>query len=47
MIIFASPNALKSGSPWLSVFEQTAKDNLFSMVAIDKAHEVHQSGQNF
>jgi superfamily II DNA helicase RecQ len=47
IIIFASPNALRSGSPWLPLLDRLAKKDLISMLAIDEAHEVHQSGRNF
>jgi hypothetical protein len=47
IILFASPNALRSGSRWLPVLEQLARDDIISMLAVDEAHEVHQSGRNF
>ena len=47
IIVFASPNALKKGSRWLRMFDDIGQKDLISMVAIDEAHEVHQSGRNF
>jgi superfamily II DNA helicase RecQ len=47
IIIFASPNALRTGSRWLRLLSSMAAKDMISMLAIDESHEVHQSGRSF
>jgi superfamily II DNA helicase RecQ len=47
IIIFASPNALRTGSRWLQLLSSMAAKDMISMLAIDESHEVHQSGRSF
>ena len=47
ILLFAYPNALRSGSAWMKVLSHLGSAGLIRTVAIDEAHDVEQSGMSF